>query len=138
MPMKHPAWNALLASALATVLAGCGFFGPAHDEPSPQAAAAIGMGFSSFDPAIVTIKAGDTVEWRNASWVSHTVTNDPSMAAVPNDAALPAGALAFDSGEIPAGEVYARVFTEPGTYRYFCRYHEDDGMVATIIVEPPF
>jgi plastocyanin len=136
--MKQPLLGTFAATAFATVLAGCGFTGPAHDQPSPQSAAAIEMGFSSFDPAIVTIEAGDTVEWQNVSWVSHTVTDDPTVAAVPHDAALPAGALAFDSGDIPAGEIYARVFTEPGTYRYFCRYHEDDGMVATIIVEPPF
>jgi plastocyanin len=126
----------LAAGLLALALAGCGLGGPAHEPPSPQSAAAIDMGFSSFDPQTVTVKAGDMVVWQNSSFVSHTVTDDPSAAAEPSDAALPPGAAAFDSGDIPAGEIYARIFTEPVTYRYFCRYHEADGMVATVVVEP--
>jgi len=125
----------LFAGGLATGLAGCGLFGPAHDEPSTMAAASVDMGFASFDPPTVAIHAGQTIEFRNTSIVTHTVTDDPNLAAMPSDVALPPGAAPFDSGDIPAGEVYTRVFTAPGTYRYFCRHHEEDGMVATIVVD---
>ncbi len=94
------------------------------------------MGFDSYSPASVTIRAGETVEWRNTSVITHTVTDDPQRAKVPTDAGLPAGAQPFDSGDIPAGQIYLRLFPEAGTYRYFCTHHETDGMVGTIVVKP--
>ncbi len=44
----------------------------------------------------------------------------------------------FDSGDQELGVRYTYTFTEPGTYRYFCRYHGDVGgvgMAGTILVE---
>ena len=35
-----------------------------------------------------------------------------------------------------AGNVYSHTFTVPGTYKYFCRHHEDDAMFGTVIVDP--
>ena len=135
--MRHgwPILRWLGPLSVAFGLGGCGFFGPAHDEPSLHAAASIDMGFASFDRETVAIHAGQMVEFRNTSIVTHTVTDDPNLAAMQGDVALPPGAAPFDSGDIPAGEVYQRVFTAPGTYRYFCRHHEADGMVATIVVD---
>jgi plastocyanin len=73
---------------------------------------------------------------KQSSFVTHTVTDDPSRAKRPTDAELPSGAQPFDSGDIPAGQVYLRAFTVPGTYRYFCTRHEGDGMVGTAVVTP--
>lgn len=136
MPIGFPNLVRSFWLSLPILLAGCGLGGPAHDAPSPSAAAVIDMGFSSYEPLAVTILAGDTVEWRNTSLIDHTVTMDPAQAKNAADAALPQGAAAFDSGDIPAGEIFAHRFEVPGTYRYFCRYHEGDGMVATVVVEP--
>ncbi|HET8728670.1 MAG TPA: plastocyanin/azurin family copper-binding protein [Alphaproteobacteria bacterium] len=121
---------------LAMMLGGCGLGGPAYRAPSGDAAAIVDMGWFSFEPAEVAVRAGETVEWRNTSPTRHTVTADPAKADDPADVALPAGAEPFDSGRIPPGETYRRRFTVPGTYRYFCIPHEDMGMVATVIVEP--
>src|SRR5262245_19870265 len=121
---------------IALSLAGCGLSGPAHSPPGKEVAAAVTMGFSSYDPATLTIKVGDTVEWRNTSLITHSVTGDPNRAKTKGDAAVPAGAEAFDSGDIAAGQVYLHKFTTPGTYRYFCTHHESDGMVGTIVVNP--
>jgi plastocyanin len=110
--------------------------GPAHGPPSSNAAAVVEMGFESYSPADVTIRSGDTVEWRNTSVIAHTVTDDPGRAKKQGDAGLPAGAQPFDSGNIAAGEIYMRTFTMPGTYRYFCTRHENDGMVGTVVVKP--
>lgn len=117
-------------------LGGCGLSGPAHGPPSQSAAAVVDMGFSSYSPTTVTVRAGETVEWRNTSLIPHTVTDNPNRANKGSDAGLPPGAEPFDSGEIPAGEVYLRKFTTPGTYRYFCQHHEADGMVGTVVVKP--
>jgi plastocyanin len=117
-------------------LGGCGLTGPAHDAPTANAAAVVDMGFTSFDPEVVHIRAGQNVQWRNTAFITHSVTDDKSVAADPNHASIPAGATAFNSGDLPAGEVYSHTFTVPGTYKYFCTHHEDDGMFGTVIVDP--
>jgi plastocyanin len=94
------------------------------------------MGFESYSPATVTIRAGDTVEWQNTSLITHTVTDDPKLADISGDAELPPGASPFNSGDVPAGQVYFHTFTVPGTYHYFCTRHEESGMLGTIVVSP--
>jgi plastocyanin len=88
-----------------------------------------------FEPQTVTVKAGQTVAWKNTSRLVHTVTADPAKAATPSHVQLPDGAETFDSGAIRPGETYRRTFTVPGTYRYFCIPHEAAGMVGEIVVE---
>jgi plastocyanin len=122
--------------SLLAALCGCGLSGPAHDKPAANAAAAVDMGFTSFEPEMVHIRAGQTVQWRNTALITHSVTDDKSVAADPNSASIPQGATAFNSGDIPAGETYSQTFTMPGTYKYFCTHHEDDGMIGTVIVDP--
>jgi plastocyanin len=112
-------------------LGGCGIGGPAYGPPAGNVAATVDMALMSFGPTVVTIHSGDAIEWRNKSLVTHTVTDDPSRHP---DSALPAHGQPFDSGDVAAGEIYLRTFTEPGTYRYLCLHH--DGMIATIIVQP--
>jgi plastocyanin len=116
-------------------LGGCGLAGPAHGPPSPDAAAAVTMGFESFSPATVTVRPGDTVEWQNTSLITHTVTDDPKLAAKAADASLPPDIPPFSSGDIAAGQIYLHRFSEPGTYRYFCTHHEAGGMLGTVIVK---
>ncbi|MDE2513200.1 MAG: hypothetical protein KGL22_03765 [Alphaproteobacteria bacterium] len=116
-------------------LAGCGVGGPAHGPPDARAAAAVDMGFESFTPATVTIKAGQLVEWRNTSPITHSVSFDPQAAAKAGDATLPPGVQPFASGDIAAGNVYLHTFDTPGTYRYFCTHHEGGGMLGTVVVQ---
>ena len=87
-------------------LAGCGLGGRAHGPASPNASAVVDMGFSSFQPETVHIRAGQTVEWRNTSVITHSVTDDRRSARSPR-CSIPAGATPFSSGDIPAGEVCA-------------------------------
>ncbi len=87
-----------------------------------------------FVPQTVTIQAGETVEWRNASPMAHTVTADPAKAGDPAHVALPEGAQPFDSGFVQPGGSYRHRFEVPGTYRYFCIPHEAAGMVGTVEV----
>ena len=117
-------------------LAGCGLGGRAHGPPSPNASAAVDMGFASFQPETVHIRAGQSVEWRNTSVITHSVTDDGRLASKPQDAAYPTGAMPFRSGDIHAGDVFSAAFPVPGTYKYFCTHHEGDGMVGTVVVEP--
>ncbi|UWQ22927.1 plastocyanin/azurin family copper-binding protein [Jannaschia sp. W003] len=127
-----------LIAALAplALVAACATSGPAVDGAVPAGVAAtVDMQpVLRFAPDPVRIRAGETVEFRNVSAFAHTVSTRPSTPAEAADVALPAGAEAFDSGEIPAGGVYRHTFTVPGTYRYFCDPHHGAGMVGTVLV----
>jgi plastocyanin len=133
-------WPVLAARAglvaAATLPAACGLGGPAHQPPPPGVPTVEMTSGLAFAPAVLTITAGDTVEWRNGSLFTHTVTADPADPRAAGDAALPAGAEPFDSGRVAAGEVFRHTFTVPGTYRYYCGPHHEDGMTGTIIVQP--
>lgn len=89
----------------------------------------------TFEPASVTIKAGETVEFVNGSPLEHTVTADPAKARNADNVSLPKGAETFDSGNLASGESFSHTFDEPGTYQYFCIPHEAAGMTGTIIVQ---
>lgn len=129
--------RALLSSLLLTTLVACGFDGPAYELPPSDAAAVVEMTSGlSFVDAVVTIKLGDTVEWRNRSIQAHTVTTDPVQMRQPRLVGVPEGAKVFDSGPIWPGEIYRRTFTVPGTYNYACVPHERFGMRGVVIVEP--
>ena len=88
----------------------------------------------SFDPPSVKINVGDTVEWTNPETITHTVTFDPAQAITAADVVLPAGAMPFDSGDLEQDGTFKHTFTVKGTYKYVCKYHEDMGMVGTVIV----
>ena len=89
-----------------------------------------------FSPRDVTIKAGESVTWKNSANDVHTVTADPSRAKMKENVSVPAGAKPFHSGDIAPGKTYRYTFTTPGTYRYVCLPHEDKGMTGTVTVKP--
>jgi plastocyanin len=88
-----------------------------------------------FTPANLTVQTGDTVEWRNTSGMVHTVSTDPQLAVQPNHVARPAGAMPFNSGELPPQGRFRHTFDIPGVYRYVCIHHERAGMIGTVVVK---
>jgi plastocyanin len=71
-----------------------------------------------FQPTVLTVKVGDTVEWRNDDVVPHTATStEPKK---------------FDSGILAVGSSWKYVVTKRGTYLYNCTLHPN--MKATLIV----
>lgn len=88
-----------------------------------------------FEPAQITIRAGDQVEWRNDTSHPHTVTANPERAANPAHVVLPEGAEPFDSGEIAPGASFSYTFEVPGTYIYVCGPHEEQGMMGIVVVQ---
>jgi plastocyanin len=62
----------------------------------------------AFKPPSVTVKQGDTVEWRNSDPVPHTATA--------KDAGL-------DSGDIAANGRYRFVAKKKGRFAYICTLH---------------
>ena len=59
-------------------------------------------------PATLTVKAGDTVVWKNEDIVPHTAT---------------ARNKSFDSGSIEPGGSWSYVANRKGTYFYYCAFH---------------
>jgi plastocyanin len=59
-----------------------------------------------FEPAEVTVAAGDTVTWVHDGRISHTVTGD-----------------GFASGTLAAGDTFETTFEEPGSFGYVCDFH---------------
>lgn len=128
----------LVAGALVATLTGCGMGGPAYEKGVPAGVDALVETTSALDfaPAIVTIPAGGTVEWRNVSIMTHTVTAAEVSGATQTGVRLPEGAQPFASGDVPPGQVFRHTFDVPGEYGYVCLPHSDMGMAGTVIVRP--
>lgn len=114
--------------ALTLVAAGCsGGYGTATTAvpssgtapgTSDGGAAQVTMQNFAFNPATITIKAGDTVTWTNQDGVDHNATAAD-------------GSWATDTfGNGGSGSV---TFDKPGTYTYICTIHPN--MKGTVVVE---
>lgn len=74
----------------------------------------VGPGFS-FNPAAITIAAGDTVTWNFLS-PNHTTTSDATT-----------GVDAWDSGVISPGGSFSHTFVNTGNHPYYCAIHSFPG-----------
>lgn len=139
-PSAGPVRAAPLSAAVAAIVslaAGALPSPQAHATEHAEPAAVVEMTDElTFEPARITVRAGDTVEWRNPSRVPHTVTADPAKAQDPEHVQLPEGAETFDSGVVQPEETFRYTFEVPGQYQYFCIPHEAQGMVGEVTVGP--
>lgn len=92
----------------------------------------------------VTVSAGTTVTWTNKdSNLPHTVTFPVAGQALPPMAPFspPSGGNTYDgstlvnSGPMFGGQSFSLTLTKPGTYTYYCIFHDDEGMVGTVVVQ---
>jgi plastocyanin len=72
----------------------------------------------AFDPATVTIKAGESVIWTNLDSMNHTVVADNGE---------------FKSSDLANGATFSFKFDKAGTYAYHCSIHPS--MKATVVVQ---
>ena len=94
-----------------------------------------------FEPAALTIKAGDTVKWTMVSGGPHNVAFDP--AAVAAVKAQLSAAMPNQQGELSSpmmtqpNEVYQATFTgvPAGTYEYHCTPHLAMNMKGTLTIQ---
>ena len=95
-----------------------------------------------FEPANITIKQGDGIEWVMVSGGPHNVAFDPAkipddvekvLATNMPDQQMPLGSPMF----MNAGETYTVSFSgvKPGKYEYQCTPHLALGMVGNITVQ---
>jgi plastocyanin len=99
---------------LAIAVSGIAFFGPGRPaqadqtvrvlEPDPKKADTF-----RFDPGDLTVKVGETVNWKWEGDDKHSVTSDTGV---------------FDSGEMKGrGKSWKFKFTRAGDYPYSCTPH---------------
>ena len=85
-------------------------------------------GMLGFQPAKVTIKAGDTIKWVNNKLAPHNVVFD--SAKVKNADKISHKGLLYSPGES-----FEITFDEPGEYPYYCEPHRGAGMAGTVTVQ---
>jgi plastocyanin len=89
-----------------------------------------------FQPATLTVKHGDVIQWVNNKLPPHNVMFDTSKAPAENAKML--SALSHSQLMIKPDENYELTIADdlaPGEYSYYCAPHRGAGMVAKIIVE---
>jgi plastocyanin len=83
-----------------------------------------------FNPSPLSVKAGDTVIWRNDDVEIHTVTssgNSSSTFAMTNKN------RELDSGPLNPRQTFKHTFEKPGNYNYFCMIHPS--MTGEVVVD---
>ena len=102
-------WQTLVLAALAAVAAA-----------APAAAATVRVTVTklTFEPAQVSAKVGDTIEWVNADFLAHSATSRKKE---------------WDLFIAPNKSVHVTV-NKPGEIDYYCRFHPN--MVGHISVTP--
>lgn len=131
---------ALGAAALLLLLAGCSSStGEQGTTPVPKPPSLgdpkVDMKDFAFKPATLTVAAGAKVTWTNRDPAGHTVTaTDESQWGTE-------GSGDDASKWLQNGQSWSWTFTQPGTYKYYCKPHasqasggEYHGMTGTIVV----
>jgi plastocyanin len=123
LPRSFLTTMTLMPTAFALVLlAGCQTApSPVADMPALAAqtlAQQVTIDNFNFTPSTVTVAAGTRVTWTNHDDVPHTVTADDKR---------------FTSAALDTDQHFTHVFTDPGTYPYFCAVHPH--MTGRIIVK---
>lgn len=126
----HAALAAVAVAAVAT--SGCGGDAGAPAASSAGTVATNGQTATvqaidnSFSPKELTVSAGTEVVWENRGRNEHNI--------IPENEDDP---WRVDTADFQPGETATWVFTQPGTYRYYCSIHGtiNAGMPGVIIVQ---
>jgi plastocyanin len=84
---------------------------------APSGAPAVTIKGFAFNPADVTVKAGDTVTWTNADGTAHTVT---------------ASDASFTSDDLDRGATFSHTFATAGSFAYICSIHTGMKGIVTV------
>jgi plastocyanin len=108
---------ALAAATIAVALLGPATASTASTDTN------VSIVFRAYQPAQLTVLAGQTVTWRNSGLGPHTVTADAGQ---------------FSSGTLQAGTTFSYTFSTPGTYPYSCTIHPTmHGRIVVLAALPP-
>lgn len=92
-------------------------------------------GLLAFDPANLSIKPGDTVQFVNNKLPPHNIVFDENQ--VPAEAKGAVGGLSHKALMLAPGETYEVSFdgVPAGSYGYYCEPHRGAGMIGKIVVQ---
>lgn len=131
---KRAAGVALIA---ALALSACGSGSNDRETASGVTVDVAGVTVTGFayEPDVLTVAAGTTVEWTNDDRILHTVTSgEPGESGVPgvSEDVAPAADGTFDLELDGAGTTARFTFDESGSFTYFCAIHA--GMTGRVDV----
>ena len=107
--------RAPLAAALALIAAVTGL--AAAEKPAPKTHT-VTMDGMRFEPRVLTVAAGDVVQWVNKDVVAHTATSKTG---------------GFDSGRVAAAKSWSLTTSAKGSFAYVCTLHPP--MTGRLIVK---
>lgn len=124
--MRKPAMTALILAAVLTVVVissarSRAINNFASGASAPVEKATVKVSSFKFEPKVLTVAAGTTVEWVNDGG-RHSVEADDGS---------------FKSEALKQGDKFEHKFDKPGRYAYHCEFHGEKGgrdMAGTIIV----
>lgn len=87
-------------------------------KPVPVETNFVQMTSVRFEPRIIRVKVGTTVQWKNSSSTPHNVVGED-----------------FRSPFLYENERWEMTFDKAGTFDYYCEPHRGMGMIGTVIVE---
>lgn len=94
-------------------------------QPASLTSATVTLTSNGFSPAILTIKAGETVTWVNKSGETATVDSDPHP--------IHTNYAPLNLASFPDGGILTLTFDKPGTFGY--HNHLNSSMRGTITVQ---
>lgn len=97
---------AIISLVAMAFLASCS---PGSRPSASSQAHTVVISGSQFQPATLTVNAGDTVEWKNSDIIPHTATSTDSTT--------------FDSGRIEVGASWKYGANKRGKFNYECTFH---------------
>ena len=101
-------WRTFAVVAAISVAAATGPLG-AQNKPKPKPIThRVTIDATSFKPAELTIRAGDSVVWMNRDVIPHTATQSGK---------------GFDSGTLKSGDAWKHTFKTAGDVAYICSFH---------------
>lgn len=128
-----------LSLAVLTVIVIFGSFAvftPTASAETYQVKLGTDKGLLQFQPKKLTVKPGDTIEWKNNKVPPHNVVFDAQKN--PNKDAALAKSLSHKKLLMSPGQTKTTVIpvdAAPGEYTFYCEPHRGAGMVGKIIVE---
>jgi plastocyanin len=129
-------WTGVLLATLICFATSLALIAPGASAETYTVKMGSDNGSLVFQPATVTVKHGDVVQWVNNKLPPHNVMFDDKK--MPAEVAPKASALSHPQLMIKPGETYELAIADnltPGEYDYYCAPHRGAGMVAKIIVE---
>ena len=109
----------VVASGIRAMLAAIVVLATLAASPALAADAQVKIANFTFDPPILTVKAGTTVTWVNADDIPHIVLEKDGK---------------FRSSALDTGDKFSQTFSTDGTVEYFCATHPH--MTGKIVITP--